>query len=73
MKVTGKQSLAGRDVVVVEAKTATDGPNASTSIDATAYYDPQARLIVALHTLTNTVVKVTGMTSTSTADLTLNE
>jgi hypothetical protein len=72
--VTGRQSFAGHDVVVLSAKTKADNPNGSYSIEATVYYDPKARLIVGMHEDTANNIHIAGAaSSTSTSDLTLKQ
>jgi hypothetical protein len=71
--VIGKQPYHGHDTVALSAKTHLDNPGGSIDVDATVYYDPQARLVVGMHTVNVSTIKVTGMASTATSDLNLKE
>jgi hypothetical protein len=71
--VIGKQPYHGHDTVVLNAKSHLDNPGGSTDADATVYYDPQARLVVGMHTVYGSTIKVTGMISTSISDLNIKE
>ena len=73
LAVTGKQSYHGRDVVVITAKMSNDYPSGSNSVDATGYYDPQARLVVGVHSAILSEIHATSMKSTTTSDLNLKE
>jgi hypothetical protein len=73
VNVTGKETYAGREAIVLTAKSRFDSPNGSNSTEANVYYDPQAHLIVGMHSVITSNVQVTGMTSTTTSDFTLRQ
>jgi hypothetical protein len=73
VNVTGKETYRGRDAIVLSAKSRFDSPNGSNSTDANVYYDPQAHLILGMHSVVTSNVQATGMTSTSTSDFTFKQ
>jgi hypothetical protein len=73
VNVTGKEAYRGRDAIVLTAKSRFDSPNGSNSTNANVYYDPQAHLILGMHSVITSNVQVTGMTSTTTSDFTFKQ
>jgi hypothetical protein len=69
--VEGKQPYHGHNTVVLNVKSNTDNPNGSTETAATVYYDPQSKLVIGMHIVITSNIRVTGMTSTSTSDVNL--
>lgn len=73
VNVTGRETYRGHDAIVLSAKSRFDSPNGSNITDANVYYDPQAHLILGMHSVITSNVQVTGMTSTTTSDFTFKE
>ncbi len=73
VNVTGRETYRGHDAIVLSAKSRFDSPNGSNSTDANVYYDPQARLILGMHSVITSNVQVTGMISTTTSDFTFKQ
>jgi hypothetical protein len=73
VNVVGRETYRGHDAIVLSAKSRFDSPNGSNSTDANVYYDPQAHLIVGMHSVITSNVQVTGMTSTTTSDFTFKQ
>jgi hypothetical protein len=71
VNVTGKETYRGRDAIVLSAKSRFDSPNGSNSTDANVYYDPQAQLVLGIHSVITSNIQLTGMTSISTTDFNL--
>lgn len=73
VNVTGKETYRGRDAIVLSARSRFDSPNGSNSTDANVDYDPQAHLILGMHSVITSNVQVTGLTSITTSDFTLKQ
>jgi hypothetical protein len=73
VNVTGRETYRGRDAIVLSAKSRFDSPNGSSSTDANVYYDPQAHLVLGMHSVIASNIQVTGMTSTTTSDFTFKQ
>lgn len=73
LNVTGRETYRGRDAIVLSVKSHFDSPNGSKSTDANVYYDPQAHLIVGMHSVITGNIQATGMTSTTTSDFTFKQ
>jgi hypothetical protein len=71
VNVTGKEAYRGHDAVVLSAKSRFDSPNGSNITEASVYYDPQAHLVLGMHSVLTSNVQVTGMTSVTTSDFNL--
>jgi hypothetical protein len=71
VNVTGKEAYRGHDAVVLSAKSRFDNPNGSNLTEASVYYDPQAHLVLGMHSVLTSNIQVTGMTSVTTSDFNL--
>jgi hypothetical protein len=70
VNVTG-QTYLGHEAVIISAKSHFDSPNGSNRTDAALYYDPQARLVLGMHSVITSNIQVTGVTSVTTSDFNL--
>jgi hypothetical protein len=73
VNVTGQQTYGGHEAIVLSAKSHFDSSNGSNGTDADVYYDPQAHLVLGMHSVTTSKIQVTGVTSTTTSDFRLKQ
>ena len=71
--VKGRQAYRGHNVVVFNATFHAEYSSGSTKMDTVVYYDLQAGLVIGVHTVSISSIQASGVTSTSTADLSLKE
>jgi hypothetical protein len=71
--VSAKQTYRGHDVMVLNAKGHSESGGITRAIDATIYYDPAARLLIGMHTVSVQTIPQRSMTMTLTSELNLKQ
>jgi hypothetical protein len=73
VSVSGQGTYLGRNTVLLMAQSHYDSQAGSSSTDATVHYDPQAHLVIGMHSVVITAIQATGVVTTTTSDVTLKD
>jgi hypothetical protein len=68
VSVVGQETYLGHNTILLSAQSHFDSPAGSSSTDANVHYDPQAHLVLGMHSVIINNVQATGVTTTAAYD-----
>lgn len=73
VSVAGQEKYLGHNTILLRAQSHFDYPAGSSSTDANVHYDPQAHLILGMHSVIINNIQATGVITTTTSDFNLKQ
>jgi len=73
VSVAGQETFLGHDTLLLRVQSHFDSAAGASSTDANVHYDPQAHLVLGMHSVIINSIQVTGVTTTAAYDFNLKQ